>query len=66
MGKQIALIVWSLLYGETLAYVVAALDGHKFQPVPAAIYSVIAGLIIINVLALFVRPQKQKKQKPQS
>ncbi|KRN88881.1 YjzD family protein [Ligilactobacillus ceti] len=62
MGKQIAVIVWSVLYGEILAYVVSALTGLTFDPKLAAIIPIIAGLVLNNVLNVFISDPKAKQE----
>lgn len=59
MGKQIVVLLWSVIYGEVLGYVASALAGATFDPKMSAIISGIGGLVLINLLAVFIKDPKK-------
>lgn len=61
MGKQIIILAWSVIYGEVMGYVAAALAGFTFDAKMSAIVSGIGGLVLINALLAFVKDSKKAK-----
>lgn len=61
MAKQLVILFWGAVYGEVLGYIVGDVSQATFNPVPAAIFGAIGGVVLINLLNLMVSDSSKTK-----
>ena len=62
MIKQLVVLFWGFIYGEVIGYIGAALTGATFSPLGDGLTAMVIGLILVNVLNLFIKDPTTSKR----